>query len=168
MLHRPKTFVRKNITLEQFSFANNDIYVEKKIPKKVKIWKVVFLAKNFFFQKIFFYYFSTLISNIFRKKFVFPRFEFSSSDVFKALFRKNAFFNIFLNIEPRAVKFGQDPLFLMLFTKKWQNSKILSFCHFLGKFDFWSIFVILKISWVLGKPKFFFHRFLIKRVLTNS
>ena len=128
---------------------------KKNTKKSENLKKSFFWQKIFFSKKFFFNYFSRLISNNFRKKNFFPRFEFSSSDVFEAFFRKNAFFNIFLNIETRTVKFGQDPLFLMLFTKKWQNSKKNIILPLLGKFDFWSIFVILKISWVIGKPNFF-------------
>ena len=127
----------------------------------MKIWKSRYFGQKIFFsKKIFFNYFSTLISNMCRKIF-FPRFEYSSSDVFKAFFRKNAFFNIFLNIEPRTVKFGQDPLFLMLFTKKWQNSKKNIILTLFGKIRFLVNF---------RNPKIFlgYHRFPITRVLINS
>jgi hypothetical protein len=74
--------------------------------------------KVFFFKKIFFNYFSTLISKIFSRIFFFSRYEFWSSDVFKTIFRKNTFINIFLNTKSKNVRFSQDTLFLMLSKKK--------------------------------------------------
>jgi hypothetical protein len=93
-----------------------------------------------------FRYFSSLISKIFSRIFLFSRYEFWSSDVFKTFYRKNTFLNIFLNTKSRNVKFSQDTLFLMFHQEKMTKlGKKKSFWHFFWKINFWSIFVKLKI-----------------------
>ena len=141
--------------MSNFRFQIMKYMWKKKYQKKWKFEKVVFLAKKFFFN-----YFSTLISNIFRKKIFFPRFEFSSSDVFKAFFEKMLFSIFFSILRPEPSSLARIHYFWCFSRKNDKTRKKISFWHFLGKFDFWSIFVILKISWVIGKPRFFFTVFL--------
>jgi hypothetical protein len=122
---------------------------------------------SFFGQKKFFLLFSTLISKIFSRIF-FSRHEFWSSDVFKTIFRKNTFLNIFLNTKSKNVRFSQDTLFLMLFKKKWLNlkKKVILALFLENRFlvDF------RKIENFLGSryPNIFFYQFPISQTLNYS
>ena len=143
--------------------------MEKKYQKKWKFEKVVFLAKKFFFSKNFFLTIFPRWFQIFSGKKLFFLDSNSRVLTFLMLFFEKMLFSIFFSIlSPEPSNLARIHYFWCFSRKNDKTRKKISFWHFLGKFDFWSIFVILKISWVIGKPKFFFHRFPIIRVLTNS
>ena len=135
----------------------------------MKIWKSRFFGQKFFFSKNFFLTIFRRWFQIFSgKNFFFPD---SNSRVLTFLrpFFEKMFFSIFFSIlssEPSNLV--RIHYFWCFSRKNDKTRKKISFWHFLVKLDFWSIFVILKIFWDIGNPKFFFHRFLITRVLTNS